>query len=63
MSYKNRKFPFIQQVGIMECGTTCLAMIFKYHGHPEITNLLTELAEGADERTNLFTLSQVAKIE
>lgn len=46
MTTKSLKpFPFILQTGMMECGPTCLAMIFKHYGYYNIQPLLTKLTE------------------
>lgn len=45
----------------MECGTTCLAMIFKYYGYRDIRNFLTQKAEVDVEGIDLFTLSELAE--
>lgn len=59
---KNLKpFPLIRQAGMMECGTTCLAMIFKYYGYYDIRRFLSEQAEVNLEGTDLYTLSQLAQ--
>ncbi|GAB4235575.1 MAG: peptidase domain-containing ABC transporter [Ekhidna sp.] len=57
---KLKPFPFIEQVNLMECGTTCLAMIFKYYGFYNIRNLLSEVAQVNTEGTDLYTLSEIA---
>lgn len=56
-----KAFPWIQQAGMMECGTTCLAMIFKYYGYYDIRRFLTDQAEVNLEGTDLYTLSQLAQ--
>ena len=55
-----KSFPFIQQRGMMECGTTCLAMIFKYYGYYNIQTLLARLGEVNTEGTSLYSLADVA---
>lgn len=45
----------------MECGTTCLAMIFKYYGYTNIRNFLSEKAEVNLAGTDLYTISQLAE--
>jgi ABC-type bacteriocin/lantibiotic exporter with double-glycine peptidase domain len=54
-------FPFIKQTGFMECGTTCLAMIFKYYGYYDIRGFLTERAGVNTEGIDLYTLSELAE--
>lgn len=58
---KKKSFPFIEQTGMMECGTTCLAMIFKYYGFQNIQRALAQLGEVTTEGTDLQTLSEVAE--
>ncbi len=50
----------MQQRGMMECGTTCLAMIFKYYGYYNIQTLLVKLGEVTTEGTSLYRLAEVA---
>ncbi|OJJ14081.1 hypothetical protein BKI52_44670 [marine bacterium AO1-C] len=45
----------------MECGTTCLAIIFKYYGYSDIRNFLSDKAEVNQAGTDLFTLSTLAE--
>ncbi len=56
-----KTFPFIQQRGMMECGTTCLAMIFKHYGYYNIQSLLARLSEVTTEGTSLYNLAGVAE--
>lgn len=46
---------------MMECGPTCLAMIFKYYGYYNIQSMLSSMTEVSTAGTNLYTLSQVAE--
>lgn len=46
---------------MMECGTTCLAIIFKYYGYYDIRSFLTEKAEVSREGIDLYTLSELAE--
>lgn len=57
----NKSFPFIQQTGMMECGTTCLAMIFKHYGYYNIQTLLTKLGEVTTEGTSLYNMAELAE--
>ncbi|MBK8484904.1 MAG: peptidase domain-containing ABC transporter [Saprospiraceae bacterium] len=60
-SFKTSKtFPFILQRGMMECGPTCLAMIFKYYGYYNIQTLLVRLGEVTTAGVNLYSLSEIA---
>lgn len=45
----------------MECGTTCLAMIFKSYGYYDIRSFLSEKAEVNTEGTDLYTLSRLGE--
>ena len=56
-----RSFPFIQQRGMMECGTTCLAMIFRHYGYYNIQTLLARLGEVTTEGISLHGLANVAE--
>lgn len=59
---KTRKvFPFILQRGMMECGPTCLAMIFEYYGYYNIQSLLIRLTEVTTEGTSLYSLAEAAE--
>jgi ABC-type bacteriocin/lantibiotic exporter with double-glycine peptidase domain len=54
-------FPFIRQAGFTECGTTCLAIIFKYYGYYDIRGFLSDYAQVDTEGTDLYTLSELAE--
>lgn len=45
----------------MECGTTCLAIIFKYYGYYDIRAFLTEKAGVNTEGIDLYTISELAE--
>lgn len=45
----------------MECGTTCLAIIFKYYGYYDIRSFLTEKADVSKNGIDLYTLSELAE--
>lgn len=53
-------FPFIRQANMMECGTTSLAIIFKYYGLANFRYILNQLAEISREGTSLYVLDQIA---
>ncbi len=55
-------FPHLKQRDMTECGTTCLAMIFKYYGLYNIQSTLRELAHVSAAGTDLYTLSEVAQM-
>jgi len=50
----------MQQRGMMECGTTCLAMIFKHYGYYNVQTLLVKLGEVSTEGISLYSLAEVA---
>jgi len=56
-----KPFPFILQTGMMECGPTCLAMIFKYYGYYNIQPLLSKLTEVSTSGVSLFSMAEVAQ--
>jgi len=56
-----KPFPFLEQTGMMECGTTCLAMIFKYYGFYNIQRFLAKHAEVNTEGTDLQTMADIAE--
>ncbi|MDW7695850.1 peptidase domain-containing ABC transporter [Flammeovirgaceae bacterium SG7u.111] len=58
---KLKPFPFIKQVGFMECGTTSLAMIFKYYGYYDVRNFLSKKSEVNTEGIDLYTISGLAE--
>ncbi|CCH51155.1 ATP-binding cassette, subfamily B, bacterial [Fibrisoma limi BUZ 3] len=55
------RFPHIQQGAMMDCGPTCLAMIFKHYGVSETRHLLTRMAEITQEGTSLYALLEIAE--
>ena len=56
-----KSFPHIEQIGMMDCGTTCLAIIFKYYGFYNVNKVLSEIAEVDTEGTNLYVISEIAE--
>lgn len=60
MKFK-KPFPYIQQRSTMDCGSACLAMIFKYYGYHNIQTLLTQISEISTDGTNLYQLGNVAE--
>lgn len=55
------RFPHIEQGAMMDCGPTCLAMIFKHYGVEGAKHLLTKLSEISQEGASLYTLMEVAE--
>lgn len=63
MSIKKRKiFPVLKQRDMTECGTTCLAMIFKFYGLYNVQSILREIAHVSAEGTDLYTMTEVAQM-
>ncbi|TQV82662.1 peptidase domain-containing ABC transporter [Exilibacterium tricleocarpae] len=58
---KIKGFPYIQQPSENECGTTCLAMIFKYYGYYDVRTFLSQKAQVNIEGIDLYTLSELAE--
>lgn len=58
---KNISFPFIKQTGMMECGTTSLAMILKHYGLPNIQQYLSDAGNVTTEGTSMYMLSVLAE--
>ncbi len=56
-----KPFPFIKQRDMTECGTTCLAMVFKHYGLFNIQAALREIAGVNARGSDLYTLSLVAE--
>jgi len=46
---------------MMECGTTCLAMIFKYYGYYNISDILARMCNVSKHGTNLQSISDAAE--
>ncbi len=61
MFQRLKPFPFIKQRDMTECGTTCLAMVFKYYGLTNIQAALREIAGVNARGSDLYTLSLVAE--
>ncbi len=60
MKFPFKSFPHIPQMG-MECGTTSLAIIFRYYGLRNIQNLLAYLASVDQAGTSINSLIEVAR--
>lgn len=58
---RKRDIPFIRQRDVSECGTTCLAMIFRYHGMYNVQSALRELGHVTRQGTSLYVLSELAE--
>ena len=54
-------FPFIKQTGMMECGTTSLAMILRHYGYPNIQQYLSEFGNVTREGTSMLMLTEAAE--
>ncbi|HEX8528560.1 MAG TPA: peptidase domain-containing ABC transporter [Cytophagales bacterium] len=55
------RFPHIGQGASMDCGPTCLAMIFRYYGADNVQHVLTRLSEVTTEGTSLYDLMTVGE--
>lgn len=56
-----KKYPFIKQEGIKDCGSTCLSMIIKYyHGYLEIEKL-RDLTKTTKQGTTAYHIIEAAK--
>ena len=55
------RFPHIQQGAMMDCGPTCLAMVFQHYGTQNVKHLLTQLSEITQEGTSLYTLLEISE--
>ena len=58
---RRRSLPFIYQRDATECGTTCLAMIFKQYGLYNLQPTLRKAGRVGAEGTSLFALSELAE--
>ena len=55
------RFPLIEQGGGMDCGPTCLAMIFRHYGAQDIRHVLATLSEVTTQGTSLYDLMEVSE--
>lgn len=55
------RFPYVEQGAMMDCGPTCLAMIFKHYGVSNAKHILTKLSDISQEGSSLYTLMEVAE--
>ncbi|CAM2008731.1 peptidase domain-containing ABC transporter [Acanthopleuribacter pedis] len=58
---KRRSFPLVLQRDLSECGSACLAMIFKYHGLKNIQQPLREMTAVGRSGTTMYHMSEVAE--
>lgn len=60
--FKNlKRFPLIRQRDMTECGSTCLAMLFRHHGLADAQALLRDLTCVRKVGTDLLTLREIAR--
>ncbi|WP_185716276.1 peptidase domain-containing ABC transporter [Larkinella knui] len=55
------RFPHLDQSAGMDCGPTCLAMVFKHYGSADVRHQLTKLAEVNTEGSSLYDLMEIAE--
>ena len=58
---RHPSLPFIRQRDATECGTTCLAMIFKHYGLYNIQPMLRKAGGVGADGTSLYALSELAE--
>ena len=56
-----KKYPFVKQTGIKDCGVACLKMIIKYYGGDYPISKLRELTNTTKEGTSAYNLIEGAK--
>ncbi|GAB3336887.1 peptidase domain-containing ABC transporter [Larkinella ripae] len=55
------RFPYVEQGAMMDCGPTCLAMVFQHYGVSDAKHVLTKLSGISQEGSSLYTLMEVAE--
>lgn len=58
---KRRSFPLVLQRDLSECGSACLAMIFRFHGLKNIQQPLREMTAVGRSGTTMYHMSEVAE--
>ena len=56
-----KRFPFIEQSGMMECGVASLAMILRYHGLDDCRSFIAETIGVCPDGVDLLSLSKTAE--
>ncbi|MGE8425347.1 MAG: peptidase domain-containing ABC transporter, partial [Sphingobacterium siyangense] len=55
------KFPNYKQMDVMDCGATCLRIIFKYYGQSVSIHKIRKLCQTKDTGVNLLGISEAAE--
>ncbi len=55
------RFPHIEQGATMDCGPSCLAMVFRHYGAENLQYVLAKLSEVTTEGSSLYDLMTVAE--
>ena len=56
-----KKYPYVRQIGIKDCGVACLKMILQFYGGNESLERLRNLTNTTKEGTSAFDLIKGAK--
>lgn len=56
-----KKYPFVKQTGIKDCGVSCLQMIIKYYQGFISTRILQEMTKTTKNGTTAFHIIEAAK--
>lgn len=56
-----KSFPYYEQMDMMDCGATCLRMIFKYYGHSVSIQKIRKLCQTTDTGVNMLGISEAAE--
>lgn len=56
-----KKFPHYKQMDMMDCGATCLRMIFKYYGQMVSIHKIRKLCQTTKNGVNLLGISEAAE--
>ncbi|MGJ1243200.1 MULTISPECIES: peptidase domain-containing ABC transporter [Sphingobacterium] len=56
-----KRFPYYKQMDFMDCGATCLRMIFKYYGQSVSIHKIRKLCQTTNTGVNLLGISEAAE--
>ncbi|WP_313492281.1 peptidase domain-containing ABC transporter [Sphingobacterium multivorum] len=56
-----KRFPYYKQMDMMDCGATCLRMIFKYYGQSVSIHKIRKLCQTTNTGVNLLGISEAAE--
>lgn len=56
-----KSFPHYKQLDMMDCGATCLRIIFKYYGQVISINKIRKLCQTTKDGVNMFGISEAAE--